>query len=68
MMSQRFTEVWGQQVVVDNRPGAGGIVGLEITAKAAPDGYTIVFSSSAGLVIQPLLTKVPYDTPTDSDA
>jgi tripartite-type tricarboxylate transporter receptor subunit TctC len=65
MMSQRFTEAWGQQVVVDNRPGAGGIIGLEIAAKAPPDGYTIVFSSSAGLVIQPLLMKVPYDTQRD---
>ena len=65
MMSQRFTEAWGQQVVVDNRPGAGGIVGMEIAAKAPTDGYTLVFSSSAGLVIQPLLAKVPYDTQRD---
>jgi tripartite-type tricarboxylate transporter receptor subunit TctC len=61
----KLTESWGQQVVVDNRPGAGGIIGLEIAAKAPPDGYTIVFSSSAGLVIQPLLMKVPYDTQRD---
>ena len=65
MMSQRFTEAWGQQVVVDNRPGAGGMIGLEIAAKAPADGYTLVFSSSAGLVIQPLLTKVPYDSHRD---
>ena len=65
MMAQRFTEVWGQQVIVDNRPGASGIIGLEIAAKAPPDGYTLVFSSSAGLVIQPLITKVPYDAHRD---
>lgn len=65
MMSQRFAESWGHQVVVDNRPGASGIIGLELAAKAPADGYTLVFSSSAGLVIQPLLTKVPYDTHRD---
>ena len=50
---------------MDNRPGAGGIIGLELAAKAPADGYTLVLSSSAGLVIQPLLTKVPYDTHRD---
>jgi tripartite-type tricarboxylate transporter receptor subunit TctC len=65
MIAQRFTEAWGQQVVVDNRPGAAGIIGHEIAAKAPADGYTLLFSSSAGLVVQPLLTKVPYDSYRD---
>ena len=65
MLGQRLTEAWGQQVVVDDRPGAGGIIGHEIAAKAAPDGYTLLFTASAGVVIIPLLTKVSYDSARD---
>jgi tripartite-type tricarboxylate transporter receptor subunit TctC len=61
-IGQRFTEAWGQQVVIDNRAGAGGIIGHELAARAAPDGYTMIFSTSAGLVINPLLFPVPYDS------
>lgn len=65
MIGQRLTEVWAQQVVTDNRPGAGGIIGHEIAAKAPPDGYTLLFSASAGVVIQPLMSKVSYDSLRD---
>jgi tripartite-type tricarboxylate transporter receptor subunit TctC len=65
MIGQRLTEAWGQQIVVDDRPGAGGMIGHEIVAKAAPDGYTLLFSASAGVVIIPLLAKVPYDSARD---
>jgi tripartite-type tricarboxylate transporter receptor subunit TctC len=65
MIAQRLSETWPQQVVVDNRPGAAGIVGHEIAAKAVADGYTLLFSSSAGLVVTPLLQKVPYDSYRD---
>ena len=65
MVSQRLSEAWGQQVIVDNRPGAAGIVGHEIASKAVGDGYTLLFSSSAGLVVTPLLQKVPYDSYRD---
>ena len=65
MVAQRLTEVWGQQMVVDNRAGASGIIGHEIAAKAAPDGYTLLVTTSAGLVITPLLNKLPYDTYRD---
>jgi tripartite-type tricarboxylate transporter receptor subunit TctC len=61
-IAQRLTEAWGQQIVIDNRTGAGGIIAHELAAKAAPDGYTLIFSTSAGLVINPLLHKVPYDS------
>ncbi len=65
MIGQRLTDAWGQQIVVDNRAGAGGVIAHEIAATAAPDGYTLILSSSAGLVIGPLLNKVPYDTKRD---
>ena len=61
-IAQRFTEAWGQQIVIDNRSGAGGVIAHEIAAKANPDGYTLIFSTSAGLVINPLLFKTPYDS------
>ena len=60
-IGQRFTDAWGKQVVVDNRPGAGGIISHELVAKSPPDGYTLLLGASAGLVIAPLLAKVPYD-------
>ena len=65
MIGQRLTELWGQQIVVDDRAGAGGIIGHELAAKAPPDGYTLLFSSSAGVVINPLVSKVPYDSARD---
>ena len=61
-IAQRFTEAWGQQIVIDNRSGAGGVIAHEIAAKDNPDGYTLIFSTSAGLVINPLLFKTPYDS------
>lgn len=60
-MAQRFTDAWGQQMVIDNRAGAGGVIAHEIAAKANPDGYTLIFSTSAGLILNPLLFKTPYD-------
>jgi tripartite-type tricarboxylate transporter receptor subunit TctC len=65
LIAQRLSEAWGQQIVVDNRPGAAGIVGHEIASRAVADGYTLLFSSSAGLVVLPLLQKVPYDSYRD---
>jgi tripartite-type tricarboxylate transporter receptor subunit TctC len=61
-IAQRLTDAWGQQIVIDNRTGAGGIIAHDLAAKAAPDGYTLIFSTSAGLIINPLLYKVPYDS------
>ena len=55
----------GQPLVVDNRGGAGGLIGAEIAAKAAPDGYTVFISSPGALTILTHLRKVPYDTLKD---
>jgi tripartite-type tricarboxylate transporter receptor subunit TctC len=61
LIGQKLTEAWGQQIVVDNRPGAGGNVGTEIAAHAAPDGYTVVLVP-ATFTTYPSLTKKPaYD-------
>jgi len=62
----KLSEAWRQQVVIDNRPGAGGIIGTELAAKAPPDGYTLLFGTSAGLCINPALSsKLPYDPVRD---
>ncbi len=66
VIGQKLTESWGQQVVVDNRPGAGGVVGTELGAKAAPDGYTLTMAVSSGFGINPsLYAKLPYDAIRD---
>jgi tripartite-type tricarboxylate transporter receptor subunit TctC len=60
-VGQKMTESWGQQVVVDNRAGAGGNIGMGIAAQAAGDGYTLLFVSSSMMVNPGLYKKVPYD-------
>jgi len=61
-VGEKLTEAWGQQVIIDNRPGAGGMIGTEIVANASPDGHTFLLGTSAGLVTQPLLVgNAPYD-------
>ncbi len=66
VIGQKLTEAWGQPVVIDNRPGAGGIVGTEIGARAAPDGYTLTMGVSSAFGINPTLySKLPYDAIRD---
>jgi len=61
----RMAEHWSQQVVVDNRPGAGGNIGTDLVAKAPPDGYTIVLGAASVLAInQSLYSQMPYDSTT----
>ena len=65
LLAPRLTARWGQQIVVDNRAGAGGVVGSEIAAKAGPDGHTLLMVAS-GYTANPFLySKLPYDTPKD---
>jgi tripartite-type tricarboxylate transporter receptor subunit TctC len=63
--AQKFSESLGQQVIVDNRPGASGIVGTELAAKAPPDGYTLLMMSLTLTVNPSLYRKLPYDTTKD---
>ena len=65
MFALKMTEHWGQQVVIDNRSGAGGIIGSEITAKAPPDGYTILTVAPGYSYNALLYKKLPYDTLKD---
>ena len=65
-VAQRLASALGQQVVVDNKPGAGGAIGSDIVAKAAPDGYTLLMATSSTHSIGPVLNpKVPYDPNKD---
>ena len=62
VIAQKLTESLGQQVVIDNRPGASGIVGSQIVAKAAPDGYTLLMVFPSHVVNPSLYANMPYDT------
>jgi tripartite-type tricarboxylate transporter receptor subunit TctC len=64
LIASKLSEAWTPGVVVDNRPGANGIIGTEMTARAAPDGYTLALVA-AGVVINPSLYRVPYDPVQD---
>jgi len=60
LLGQKFTEAWGQQVIVDTRPGASGIIGAEIASKAAPDGYTLMIATSQAVIVSVMYKKLPY--------
>jgi tripartite-type tricarboxylate transporter receptor subunit TctC len=66
LVANRLGEILGQQVVVDNRAGAGGVIGMEIAKTAAPDGYTLISASTAAMSIAPHIhAKLPYDPVND---
>lgn len=64
VIGQKFTESWGQQVIVENRPGAGAVTGTDLVAKSPPDGYTLLLQTIAFAII-PSLRKLPYDSVKD---
>lgn len=61
VVAARLTEIWGKQIIIDNRPGAGGMIGGEMVAKATPDGYTVLLATGGPNIGNPLLSKnSPY--------
>lgn len=65
LVAPKLSDAWGKQVVVDNRPGAAGAIGTTITARAAPDGYTLCMGTSGSIAISPNMNKVPFDPVRD---
>lgn len=62
LLAQQMNELWGQSVVVENRPGAGGNIGAEVVAKAAPDGHVLLLSASSVAINPSLYKSMPFDT------
>ena len=65
LLAKRFTETMGQGFVVDNRPGASGVIGAELVARAPADGYTLLFGTAQIAVSTLLLRKTPFDLTKD---
>jgi len=66
LIGQKLTEAWGQQVVVENRPGGNGFIGVTAVTRAAPDGYTLLVATAGDVTINPALFKdMPYDVDRD---
>jgi|SRR5581483_6942677 len=65
ILAQKLSESLGQQVIVDNRGGAGGTIGTAVAAKAAPDGYTLLLVPTSHVINPSIYPKLPYDTAKD---
>src|SRR6266705_2655008 len=66
LLGNKLSAMWGQQVVIDNRPGAGGLIGTEFAARSDPDGYTLYLATDGPLTVAATLNKhVPYDWKRD---
>ena len=65
LIGQKLSELWGKQVVIENRPGASTIIGSELVARSAPDGYTLLMGSVNHTINPSLIAKLPYDTIKD---
>lgn len=61
LIGSKITEAWGQQVIVDTRPAATGIIGAEIASKAAPDGHTLLIVTAQAVIVSVMYEKLPYD-------
>ena len=61
LIGSKFTEAWGQQVIVDARPAATGIIGTEIAARAAPDGHTLLIVTAQAVIVSVMYEKLQYD-------
>ena len=64
VVAQKMGEILGQTVVIDNKPGAGGVIGADVVAKATPDGYTVLYDASA-FAVNGALRKLPFDPTGD---
>ncbi|MGE0559935.1 MAG: Bug family tripartite tricarboxylate transporter substrate binding protein [Burkholderiales bacterium] len=65
LVGQKLSEAWGQQVIVDNRPGGSTTIGTDIVAKSAPDGHTLLVTPAPFTIVPSLLKKLPYDPAKD---
>jgi tripartite-type tricarboxylate transporter receptor subunit TctC len=65
ILGQKLSELWGQPVIVENKPGAAGSIGMEYAAHQPPDGYSFVIGNLGPVVVNPLLSKVPFDVERD---
>ena len=65
LVTAKLTEMFGQQFLVDNRPGAAGNIGVELAARAAPDGYTLLTATAAAAISQTLFSKISFDLNRD---
>jgi len=65
ILGQKLGDIWKQSVVIENRAGAAGLIGMTYVASQAPDGYTFLFGAQGSTVVTPLLSKVPYDMERD---
>jgi tripartite-type tricarboxylate transporter receptor subunit TctC len=64
-LAEKLTERLGYTVIVDNRPGAGGVIGADVVAKANPDGYTLLINTGSAIAVNPALQTLPYDVQRD---
>ncbi len=66
LVGERLSNLWGQPVIVENRPGGGGAIGVTAAARSAPDGYTLLMTTNGEFALAPVIkSKIPYDVRTD---
>lgn len=61
LVAKGLSDKWGQQVVVDNKPGGGAVIGTKLAAASPPDGYTMLFMANGFVIVPMMMTQVPYD-------